>query len=102
MAEKLTFMEMVQLVDNILQPKGRGFTSEQINQQLLLFCINCPDPAAAMDIVLEARAPVTTRQLVDKALACPPRDLAHLPESELALTHPLRYMKVDSENPRFT
>ena len=96
MAQRLNREEMVQLVDNVLRPKGRGLTSEQITEQLFLFCINCPDPAAAMDIVLEASAPVTAQQLVDEALACPPRDVATLPESELAFTHPLRHMKLDS------
>jgi hypothetical protein len=96
MAQKLRREEMVQLLDNVLNPKGRGFTSEQINQQLLLVCLNCPDPAAAMDIVLETPPPASAGQLVDRALACPARDVTSLPESELPLTHPLRHMKLES------
>jgi hypothetical protein len=95
MVRRLTRDEMVQMVDNVLRPKGRGFTSQEINDQLLLFCANCPDPATAMDIVIETRGPVTASQLVERALACPPRKAADLPESELALTHPLRTMVVD-------
>ena len=94
MAIRLTYEEMVQYVDNVLRPKDRGFTSEQIGDQLLAFCINCPDPAAAMDIVIETRGSVSARELVDAALRCPPRDPSTLPESELALTHPLRHMKL--------
>ena len=96
MAQKLTRKELAQLVENVTHPKGKGFTSEEINQQLLLFCINCPDPAGAMDLVVESMAAINPEELVDKALACAPRDVSTLSESELALTHPLRHMKLDS------
>lgn len=95
MVKRLSYEEMVQYVDNVLQPKDRGFTSEEINEQLLTFCANCPDPAAAMDLVIETMGPITARELVDKALDQTPRDPAALPESELALAHPLRSMKPD-------
>jgi len=95
MAKKLDRPEMIQLVDNVMHPKGRGFTSEQINQQLLLFCINCPDPTAAMDLVVEDMTPMSPQELVDRALACPPREVQTVPESELALTHPLRHIRLD-------
>jgi hypothetical protein len=93
MTKRLSYEEMVQYVDNVLHPKG--FSSEEINRQLFTFCANCPDPAAALDIVIETMGPVTARQLVDEALRRPPRDPSTLPESELALTHELRYMKLD-------
>ncbi len=96
MTQELERQELVQLVENVLSPKGRGFSSEQINRQLLLFCLHCPDPAAAMDIVLEARRPVTAKQLVDKAMDCPPRAVADVPLSELPLIHPLRHMARES------
>ena len=95
MAEKLKPKELIQLVENITHPKGEGFTSEQINQQLLLFCINCPDPAAVMDLMVDCMTPMTPHELVDQALAYPPRDVSTLPESELALSHPLRHIKLD-------
>ena len=97
MVKRLTYEEMIQFVDNVMNPKGRGFTSEEINEQLLNFCANCPDPAAALDIVIESTGPVTAKQLVDEALNRLPRDPATLPESELALTHPLRVMKLAKE-----
>jgi hypothetical protein len=93
MVERLSYEEMVQYVDNVLRPQDRGFTSEEINDQLFTFCANCPDPVAALDIVIETMGPVTARELVDRALNQPPRDPATLPESELALTHPLRSIK---------
>jgi hypothetical protein len=95
MALKLKREELIQIVENVTHPKGRGFTSEQINQQLLLFCINCPDPVFAMDLMIECIDPMSPAELVDRALACPPRDATTLPESELPLTHPLRHMKLE-------
>jgi hypothetical protein len=95
MVKRLSYEEMVQYVDNVLRPKDRGFTSEEINDQLFTFCANCPDPAIALDIVIETMGPVTAKELVDRALGQPPRDPATLSESELALTHPLRSMKPD-------
>ena len=95
MVRRLSRDEMVHFVDNVLHPKGRGFTSQEINDQLLLFCANCPDPSMAMDIVIETMGPVTASQLVEKALACPPRRDADVPESEMPRTHPLRTMFLD-------
>ena len=94
MAKKLTHDALVQLVDNLLHPQGRGFTSEQLNQQLLLFCINCPDPIAAMDIVIDTPPPITATELVGRAFACPFREVASVPESEIPQTHPLRHMNL--------
>jgi hypothetical protein len=93
MVKRLSYEEMVQYVDNVLRPKDRGFSSDEINDQLFTFCANCPDPAAALDIVIETMGPITAKELVDKALSQTPRDPATLPEAELALTHPLRSMK---------
>lgn len=95
MANEMTHDALVQLVNNLLHPQGRSLTSEQLNRQLLLFCINCPDPIAAMDIVIDTPPPVTAEELVGRALACPFRDIAGVPESELPATHPLRHMKLE-------
>lgn len=95
MVKRLSYEELVQYVDNVLRPRDRGFTSEEIDDLLFTFCANCPDPAAALDIVIETMGPVTAKELVDKALSQSPRDPATLPESELALSHPLRSMKPD-------
>jgi len=95
-AKRLTRAELVQLVGNILEPAGKSFTSEQINEQLDLVCINCPDPAGALDIIIETPPPVTAEELVARALALPLRDPNSLPESELHRNHPLRYLKLES------
>lgn len=88
--------ELVQLVENVIHPKRKGFTSEEINQQLLQFCINCPDPVAGMNTVINAPRGSTAEAIVARALAFPPRDPNSLSESALAKGHPLRHMKVES------
>ena len=91
MTKNLNREELVRLVKIITHPSGSALSSEETNQQLLLFCVNCPDPVAAMDLMVECITPMSAEELVDKALACPPRDIADLPASELPLTHPLRH-----------
>jgi hypothetical protein len=96
MARRLNYKELVAVAENILHPAEAQFAEDQISEQLLLLCINCPDPAGAMDwIVVEALPPITAQELVDRALALPPRDPPSLPESELPATHPLRHMKLE-------
>jgi hypothetical protein len=87
--KRLTRQELITLVDNILNPEH--FTSQQSNDQLLLFCASCPDPMAAMDIVVELLEPLTATEMVDRALACPYRDPMSAPASELPLSHPFRH-----------
>ena len=96
MVKRLTRDELVKAVDNVLHPAGKGLTPEQINEQLDLACMNCPDPAAALDIIIETPPPVTAEELVAKALSYAPRDPRTLPESELHRDHPLRHLTLDS------
>jgi hypothetical protein len=92
---RLERQELIQLVDNILHPKGRGLSSQEITDQLNLVCANCPDPAAAMDIIIEAMPPITAKELVDRVLTCPPRDVSTVSTSELPPNHPLRALRVE-------
>ena len=95
MAKRLSREELVETVGHILRPKG--FTSQEINQKLLLFAINCPDPAAAMDLIIEPGGPSTAEGIVAQALALPNRDPKTLPESQLHHSHPLRTMTLEDD-----
>lgn len=95
MAKRLQRNELVSLVELVIHPKGKGFTSEQINKKLLEFCINCPDPVAAMEIVLNAPRGSTADEITTEALARARCDPNSLPERRLARTHPLRRMQVE-------
>lgn len=94
MIKKLNRAEMRAALDCVFEPAGKGMSSEQINAQLIAFCASCPDPVAAMDLVLEAPVGSSTEDVLDQALAMAPRSVATWPESELALDHPLRGINI--------
>ncbi len=95
MVERLDREQLIQLMEIVMRPKGKGFSSEEINKKLLIFCANCPDPVGAMKLFVEGMTPMTAEQLVDAALAMPQRNPKDLPASELPLGHPLREMNID-------
>jgi hypothetical protein len=67
----------------------------EIDRRLLTFCLNCPDPAGAMDVFLDAERGTTDTVIVDRALSLPARVVASVPVSELSADHPLRHWKVE-------
>jgi hypothetical protein len=83
------------LLETIMSPEQGGHSSEEINRMLMLFCANCPDPVGAMDLVVSDLTPRTVEEMVDFALAMPPRDVPGVPASELLPSHPLRHMRLD-------
>jgi hypothetical protein len=90
--KRLSRDEIVENIGILLQPeKGRGFTEEQKNVLLFEASLNCPDPYAALGIFVETCGPVTAEELVDRALDCPPRNIATVSASELPLVNPLRH-----------
>lgn len=95
MAERLDREQLIQAMEIVLRPKGKGFSSEEVNRKLLTFCANCPDPIGAMRLVVECLTPMTAAQLVDVALSMPKRSLEDLPAAELPLGHPLRQTIID-------
>src|ERR1700753_2266987 len=93
MKKQFTRQELVTMVDNVINPDDEKATEEEACHQLFVFCASCPDPVAAMKIVVETMDPLTASEMVDLALACPYRDVRNVPESELYKTHPLRYVR---------
>jgi hypothetical protein len=81
------------MVDNVINPDDKKATEAEASRQLYDICACCPDPLAAMDIVLESTEPLTATEMVDLALACPYRDIRYVPESEIPLENPLRHMR---------
>jgi len=68
---------------------------QEIDHRLIAFCLNCPDPAAAMDVFLEAPRGMTDENIVDSALSLPSRDVKTVPTIELSADHPLRHWKLE-------
>jgi hypothetical protein len=91
---RLSREELVARVEAVFQPAGKGLSSSDINDQLLEFCINCPDPCGAMDAVLEAPTGASAAGVVAQALRMQPRASSTWSEHELAADHPLRHWKL--------
>jgi hypothetical protein len=83
---------MLRHLNSVLAPSE--FPSELIDVMLLEFCMNCPDPAGAMDVVVEAPCDATAESVLAEALAMTVRNPASYSEAELALDHPLRHWHV--------
>ena len=90
--EKLSHEEMLTALSAIFEPAGKGLSSRQIDVYLLSFCASCPDPAAAMDLVVEAPQGSTTEQVLQQALALRERTVESYSAAELAIDHPLRQL----------
>lgn len=88
--EKLNRDEMLIALSVVFHPAGKGLSSRQIDGYLLSFCASCPDPAGAMDVVVEAPRGSTCEQVLELALAMPERSVDSWSESELSMDHPLR------------
>jgi hypothetical protein len=82
--------EMIHRLDAVFCPVERNLTSDRINVLLLEFCLNCPDPVAAMDLVIEAPQDSTTESVLEAALLLPKRSPSSYSYEQLALGHPLR------------
>ena len=88
--------DLLQRLNAIFFPKAGEFTESEIDTMLLEFCLNCPDPAAAMDAVVEAPQGSTAESVLEAVLAMPARSPASYAESALSLDHPLRHWRVQS------
>ena len=91
--ERLSHAELVRLVEDIINPGIRGLTSEEVDECVIRFCMNCPDPAGAMDLIVDLGGPETAEGIVSAALSLAVRDPRSLPNSELQPSHPLRHFE---------
>lgn len=92
MKEKLTKDQLLLLLEKIMQPKIHGLSEKEVDDVLLAFCAGCPDPVKARWLIVECLDPMTDEELVNRALAMPPRPMTEVPFSELPDGHPLRAM----------
>jgi len=88
--------ELLQRLNALFYPKEGELTSTEEEDEVMLFelCLNCPDPCAAMDIVIEAPQGCTAESVLTEILNMPARSPASYSESELSLDHPLRHWRV--------
>lgn len=93
--KKLDRDGLIEILENMFHSAEKGFTSEDIDRQLIYFCLNCPDPGTAMDLVIEAPRGSISANVVDQALAMPQRRVETWSEAELSKDHPLRHWKLE-------
>jgi len=93
--KRLTRHELIQILENMSRSAEKGLSSGEIDRQLIAFCVNCPDPASAMDLVIDAPRDSTSAAIVDQALAMPRRAVETWSEAELAMDHPLRHCSLE-------
>ena len=86
---------LIALLGVVSDPKGHGVSVREADAMLFTFCLNCPDPCGAMDLVTDSPRGTTKSEIVDAALALPPRDVSTWPEAELSMDHPLRHWKLE-------
>ena len=93
--KKLGREALVEILENMVHSPEKGFGPKEVDRQLIAFCLNCPDPAAAMDLVIDAPRGISSAEIVGEALAMPKRAVETWSESELAKDHPLRRWKLE-------
>jgi len=76
----------------LLNGHDQHITEAEEERRILLFCINCPDPLGALHAVLEAPRGTSDHEILEQALALPPRILASYSFEELPTDHPLRHL----------
>jgi hypothetical protein len=91
--------DLVALLDTVFYPV-QDLPPEQIFENLLTFCMNCPDPGAAIHLTLDAPRGTLSSSVVDQAIAMPPRAIDTWSLEDIPLDHPLRHWKLAADGPR--
>jgi hypothetical protein len=71
--EKRDRKNLLQLLDSIKQPKQDALSDQEFEAVIDAFCAGCPDPVQARWLLLDCLDPLSDEELVDRALAMPPR-----------------------------
>lgn len=87
--------ELVEMVRVIFAPP-QDMPEAQIDRHLYEFCVNCPDPVAAMDLVIQAAPGSNPESLVHKALLLPFRPVSNVGAIGLSADHPIRQMRLQT------
>lgn len=71
--EEMDRKKLLQLLDSIRPPRQDSLSDEEFEAIIDAFCANCPDPVQARGLLLDCLDPLSDEELVDRALAMPPR-----------------------------
>ena len=86
--------QLLRRLEAVFCPKEGEYTAAQIDEMLIELCLNCPDPVAAMDAILEAPHGATAAAVLEAVLNMSARSPSSYSEEELAVDHPLRNWRV--------
>jgi hypothetical protein len=73
MEQRLDKQALLQLLDSIKPPRLDSLSEEEFESVINTFCASCPDPVKARWLLLDCLEPLSDEELVDRALAMPPR-----------------------------
>ncbi|CAH0212658.1 hypothetical protein SRABI118_02023 [Massilia sp. Bi118] len=65
--------KLLQLLNSIKPPRPDSLSDEEFESTIDAFCAGCPDPIQARWLLLDCLDPLSDEELVDRALAMPPR-----------------------------
>jgi hypothetical protein len=88
MKENMLTTQLLFLLKKLMQP--RGLTQKEVDDALLDFIAECPDPVKARWLIVECLDPMTDEELVDRALSMPVRPMSDVPTSIIPTNHPAR------------
>lgn len=83
---------LIQVVSTLFSPAPNS--EREGNEMLITFAANCPDPVSAMKVFLDADEE-SAAEVVDKALAMPPRSVSTYSARQLHPNHPLRHVEFE-------
>jgi hypothetical protein len=86
---KLTRRELFEIAGNIFNP-SEGASEAEIDMQLYAFCMNCPDPVGAMELIIESPCGITSAEVCEQAFFMQERRIETWSAEDLPMDHPLR------------
>jgi alkyl hydroperoxide reductase subunit AhpF len=73
MEVRLDKQQLLQLLESIRPPEQGALSDEAFESVISAFCAGCPDPVQARWLLLDCLDPLSDEELVERALAMPPK-----------------------------
>jgi hypothetical protein len=88
MKENTLTTQLLFLLKKFMQP--RGLPQKEVDDALIDFIAECPDPVKARWLIVECLDPMTDEELVDRVLSMPVRPMSDVSTSIIPANHPAR------------
>ena len=90
MEHQVPRLDVVRQIKRLKAMSASGHDDRRSEQLLIEFCADCPDPARALHVVLDAPRGASDEDIAETAMSLPRRAIDSVPASELPVDHPLR------------